>query len=145
VEILLTDQGSWGLALSTKAQKRYLELIGKECYFYQWNQYAFDDKGVDEYILIPDKPENDKYCEIAVTKNLGDITNCIPDDAYFCSSNLKRNDPILIRVIKELGPEAENDYSKFRIIEIPDDVKEWYISKDEIGCEAIHEKHRSWR
>lgn len=142
MEILL-NRGCGGFGLSLKAQERYLELIGKGCYFYQWDQYESKDTGIDKYILIPDKPENEKYCEITVTNYLGDITHDIPGDVYFCIHSLRRNDPILIQVVKELGPEAEDMYSKFNIITIPDDVKEWYIGKDN-GYESVHEKHRMW-
>jgi hypothetical protein len=56
--------------------------------------------------------------------------------------NIKRNDPILVQVVEELGKKANGSYSDLKIVEIPDDV-EWYIH-DYDGMETVHEEHRSW-
>jgi len=49
----------------------------------------------------------------------------------------------LIAVIEELGDEADGEMSDIKIIDISDDVKQWYID-DYDGVESIHEEHRSW-
>jgi hypothetical protein len=55
----------------------------------------------------------------------------------------KRSDPILIEVIEEIGTDvASYNYSKIKIVEIPDDID--YEIHDYDGMETIHEKHRSW-
>lgn len=41
----------------------------------------------------------------------------------FFPESVKRDDPILISVVEELGKEANSEYSKLRIMEISDDVK----------------------
>lgn len=54
-----------------------------------------------------------------------------------------RSDKRLIQVIEKLGVEkASGEYSKIRIIDIPNDI-EWDIDEYD-GIETIHEKHRSW-
>ena len=59
--------------------------------------------------------------------------------------NVNRNDPVLIRVVEELGKkEASNDVmSSLKIIEIPDDI-EWII-EDYDGLERVVEKYRYWQ
>ena len=44
------------------------------------------------------------------------------------SGGIVRNDKTLIKVIEELGEEANVKYSKLTIVEIPDDV-EWTIAE----------------
>ncbi len=66
-----------------------------------------------------------------------------PDEKYVLEiQDLKRDDPLLIRCIEELGPLANGSYANLKIVEIPDDV-EWDI-KEYDGLEHIAEKHRTW-
>lgn len=58
-------------------------------------------------------------------------------------SPASRNDPDLIKVIEELGEEANGDLAEIKIIEIPDDVA-WVIN-DYDGVEWVAEVHRTWR
>jgi len=62
---------------------------------------------------------------------------------YPFSEDEKRNHPMLIRVVEELGAEANGRWSDLKIVDIPDNV-EWYIH-DYDGIESVHEQHRSWR
>jgi hypothetical protein len=65
---------------------------------------------------------------------------------WFANEDIRRDDPILIRIIQELGPEqAAGQHSKLKIIEIPDDVQEngWIIQEYD-GIEWVAEKHRKW-
>ena len=67
-----------GFGLSNKAIKRYLELEGKECYFYKQTKYKYRD-GENEYVLVD---ENDDSSFINCnTKYLGDVVNKL--DNYF--------------------------------------------------------------
>ena len=56
-------------------------------------------------------------------------------------SGVKRNDSRLVEVIEDLGDEAIYNES-IKIVEIPDDVTDWYIT-DEDGFETVREG-RSW-
>lgn len=49
-----------------------------------------------------------------------------------------RNDPELVDAFEYWKPE---DY---KIIELPNDIKKWYIDESDCGSESIHEEHRSW-
>jgi hypothetical protein len=44
--------------------------------------------------------------------------------------------------VKELGKNANTDYSELEVIEIPDDVQ-WEIGEYD-GLEWVAEKHRVW-
>ena len=57
--------------------------------------------------------------------------------------DLRRDDSKLVRVIEELGDEANGDYADLKIVEIPDDV-DWEIGEFD-GTEWVAEKHRTWR
>lgn len=64
-------------------------------------------------------------------------------DLHELFNEIKRNDPILIQVIEELGEKANGNVATLKIIEIPDDI-EWEIEEYD-GSEWISEKHRTWR
>ena len=70
-------------------------------------------------------------------KELAGITD--PD---FYDRHISRDDPFLIRVIDELGEEANNRFCTLKIVEIPADV-EWEIGEYD-GLEWVAEKHRTW-
>ena len=55
---------------------------------------------------------------------------------------VKRDDPMLIRVIEELGQRANGQFANLKIVEIPDEV-EWQIEEYD-GSEWVAEKHRTW-
>ena len=55
---------------------------------------------------------------------------------------IKRNDPILVQIVEELGEAANGRFAELKVIEIPDDV-EWGIEEYD-GDEWIAEKHRTW-
>ncbi len=61
-----------------------------------------------------------------------------------CASHeIRRDDPILVGVVEELGDMANDSLSRLRIVEIPADV-EWWISINLDRQESIAEKHRTW-
>lgn len=53
-----------------------------------------------------------------------------------------RSHPLVVRVVDELGSEADGRHAKLEIVEIPDDVE--YEIDEYDGIESIHEVHRSW-
>lgn len=127
-----------GFGLSPKAQKRYLDLIGKECYFYLCNFENY----TRIYTRIPMEDAESRLFVSTVTRDLGKKIDKIPNDAYWHDTNLERNDPSLIWIVNELGKESNGRFASLEIVEIPDDV-EWEIDEYD-GWETIHEKHRSW-
>ena len=63
------------------------------------------------------------------------------DESYYFDSKIG-TDPILIKIIEEIGDRANDQYSRLKIIEIPDGV-EWEL-REYNGCEYVEEKHRRW-
>ena len=49
------------------------------------------------------------------------------DQAIGVGFNGDRTDPRLISVVEELGPRANGEYSKLKIVEIPDSATDWEI------------------
>lgn len=60
----------------------------------------------------------------------------------FNEHTISRDDPYLIKVVKELGMGANGQFSNLKIIEIPGNV-EWIVSEHD-GAEWVAEKHRTW-
>ena len=48
----------------------------------------------------------------------------------------------MVKVVQDMGVEANGDHAKLKIVEIPADV-EWQIDEYD-GSEWIAEKHRVW-
>jgi len=59
---------------------------------------------------------------------------------YECE--IPRDNPVLIRIIEEMGDAAGGRFSELKIVEIPDDVN-WYIEEYD-GREWVAEHHRTW-
>jgi hypothetical protein len=66
----------------------------------------------------------------------------LTNEDYFSDSTILRDDPALIRVVEELGVEANGRCSELTIVEIPEDVR-WIIAEYD-GKEHIDEIHRTW-
>lgn len=58
------------------------------------------------------------------------------------SHEMQRDDPVLVKIVEDLGAEANGDYAKLKVVEIPDDV-DWAIGEYD-GKEWVAEKHRTW-
>lgn len=65
----------------------------------------------------------------------------ITDDVWY-DREVERDDPYLIKVVKELGPRANGSCASLKIVEIPGDVS-WHIAEYD-GNEWVAEDHRTW-
>jgi hypothetical protein len=63
-------------------------------------------------------------------------------DGYGYAMEEDRTNPDLIRCVMTLGVEADGEYAKLTVINIPDDVQ-WEI-QDYDGNEWVAENHRTW-
>lgn len=115
-----------GFGLSKTAVLRYGELKGITL-------YHVPDKFCDSYYLCP--PEECK-------KPNGSGRFTAPNALYFSVCDIPRDDPILIRVIEELGETANGPFAELKIVEIPESIE--FEIDDYDGMESIHECHRSW-
>jgi hypothetical protein len=82
---------------------------------------------------------NDCYGGFGLSKKALDMLGLKSDSIF----DRDRANPKLVEVVEKLGEKANGFCASLRVIEIPDDVKEWYID-DYDGVETIHEKHRYW-
>jgi len=57
--------------------------------------------------------------------------------------DIERNDQYLVRVVEELGDDANGRFAELKIVDIPDEV-EWQLEEYD-GLEWVAEKHRTWR
>lgn len=58
------------------------------------------------------------------------------------AGSLDRSDPKLIECVETFGEEANGEYAKLEVVEIPDDVEYEITNYD--GSETIEEVHRHW-
>jgi hypothetical protein len=56
--------------------------------------------------------------------------------------DIRRDDPVLVSVVQELGDRANGNFAELKIVEIPASV-DWQI-KEYDGREWIAETHRTW-
>lgn len=56
--------------------------------------------------------------------------------------DIPRDDPYLVKIVKELGMGANGTHANLKIVEIPGDV-DWLIQEYD-GAEWVAEAHRTW-
>ena len=124
-----------GFGLSYAGMMKYAELKGIKFYAFTYktpgdhNTYRYADSDAEECTIhYTSKPltEDGKY----------------EDGSYVSYMDFDRDDPVLVKIVEELGEKANDCHSKLKIVEIPDGT-DYYIH-DYDGNESIHEKHRSW-
>ena len=128
-----------GFDLSIKAVLRYAELSGFKLYPCVQIDHDFRNP---RYRVVDDPAHYNDTLFVHFSTELPDKLGNIEDSTYWSERDIKRTDPILIKVIEELGLEVNTSVSKIEIIEIPDGI-EWGID-DYDGLETVEEKHRSW-
>jgi len=129
-----------GFGLSPEGEKYFLKLKGNGCYFYK-RDYTSKEPKYDRV----DNVEKDLTFTLLVTStaDLGNTTRDIPQNFYFCSYLLERDDPDLVKTVRELGSErASSSLAKLKIVEIPDGIS--YDIQDYDGIEWVAESHRTW-
>lgn len=108
-----------GFVLSNAAHERLIALGVP--HYAKWDEIP---KNEEPYVVDYNGFGEDKYAS-----NFRDYT--------------KRNHPLLIQAIEELGEDKSSGmFGEIRVIEIPDDIE--FEIDDYDGIESIHEKHRSW-
>ena len=85
------------------------------------------------------KPEPDFHIR---EKDYG-IANSKYVDNFYGKPNGNRDNPIVVRVVEELGPqEASGFCADLKVVEIPDGVE--FEVEEYDGNEWVAEKHRTW-
>jgi hypothetical protein len=56
--------------------------------------------------------------------------------------DIKRDDPILVQVIQELGEKANGEYAELKIVSVPNGTN-WEVTEYD-GSETVEEVHQKW-
>lgn len=91
------------------------------------------------YVVI-----NDCYGGFGLSDKAKDMYKklaCITDSSWH-DRDIERDDPYLVKVVKDLGMAANGPYSNLKIVEIPGDV-DWLVQEYD-GAEWVAEAHRTW-
>lgn len=125
-----------GFGLSVKAVRKFLELKGK-------NLYLYDSDLMGAYRKINKEPEACSYLHF-FTKDYGEVVDSGEVDSkdILDIEKIRRTDPALIQVVKELGREANGPFAFLKIVEVPLFV-DWKIIEVD-GLEYVAEKRRIW-
>ena len=124
-----------GFGLSAAAYKRIGELLGKPVHFVESeckNDLLYSAKYVEA------KDPDTLFVAAAFSPN-PDPCN---DDDFVPDYRDERDNPVLVRVVEELGPKANGRFAELKVVQIPDDIK-WDIHEYD-GVEHIAEAHRTW-
>lgn len=127
---LVINRCHGGFGLSHEAVMRYAELKGITLYFEE--EYS-----VIHYYTVPVNEYRKIYEEAQSKQSWKDV-----NELYFSESDIERDDPLLIQVVRELGEKASGRHSKLKIVQIPDDVN--YEIDEYDGIEHVSEVHRTW-
>ena len=95
-------------------------IIGKKASLEDWRKYKASGNSDSSFITVFSDDE-----KLVISQR--------PDD---------RANPTLVRVVEELGEEANGSCAELSIVEIPDGI-EWSIDEYD-GMEHIEEAHRTW-
>lgn len=132
-----------GFGLSPKALLRLWEMGYRDNAMhvaeYFRNDFNYDEessfgrkRAIKEWLNYQDTGETSAF-----------LTVFSPCMNYVLSSyDFKRDDPMLVRVVEELGAEANGRCASLKIVDIPPEVS-WSI-KEYDGNEHVAEDHRTW-
>jgi hypothetical protein len=60
----------------------------------------------------------------------------------FQDRHIDRDDPILVKIVQEMGNDVHGFFANLKIVEIPAEI-DWQVDQHD-GLEWISEKHRTW-
>jgi hypothetical protein len=64
------------------------------------------------------------------------------NDQYWDGRKIKRDDPVLVSIVQEMGEAADGDFASLKVVQLPADV-DWTIAEYD-GQEWVAEQHRTW-
>ena len=128
-----------GFGLSYKGVMAYAKEKGIELYPYVNERTGGGINNFEKF--VPYDGVSEAFLVYYFTAPLCKAGNC-DSETFFYPREMERDDPYLVKVVKELGAEANGPHAKLKVVEIPDDVK-WEIDEYD-GFEHIDEDHRSW-
>jgi hypothetical protein len=137
--VINTQHGGFGL--SAEGIHRYLEITGTP-YWIEENRLSIVSPRF--WLVAPEHRVRDPDAETWHAMSMAERQqhNQLYSQQVFSDSDLDRDDPVLVQVVRELGKAVNSRFSDLKVIEIPADV-EWQIEEYD-GREWIAEKHRTW-
>lgn len=133
-----------GFSLSKEAQALYMEMkYGVDnVHYYTLDNYSGKKSNKEDFIKQGDADD------IYIT-----TTDCGEEFDDYSSLNIDwfeeyndsiefRSDPVLIKVLEELGDDANGHSAAIEIVDVPDDANVYIDNYD--GLETVREKHRRW-
>lgn len=126
-----------GFGLSHEAVMRYADLAGIKIYAYV--DARKKDGRIDFSKMVPYDGKEHAFVIHYYTAEIA-RGGASKDRCYF--KEPERNDPLLVRVVEEMGEAASGRFASLKVVEVPDGI-EWEIDEYD-GMEVVEEKHRSW-
>ena len=139
-----------GFRLSPLAVLEIAKRKGKECFFFS-HDYKTDKftqlslgEAMDEIMFHAFSVSNPQDYNLSTPDEDGlyHSANARSEKISISSSDYDRSDPDLIAVIEELKDAANTEYSKLKIVEIPDGTN--FVIEEYDGNEHIAEAHKEW-
>jgi hypothetical protein len=135
-----------GFGLSEAAVRRYLELRGIEVWVEPRTETYMSLGPL--YWLVPPGPHRATYdpspeAWSRMTMAERQANNKILDSQLFYARDIARDDPLLVRVVEELGSQSYGRHAELKVVDVPSDV-EWTIEEYD-GSEWVAEVHRTWQ
>jgi hypothetical protein len=96
-------------------------------------EFLYLNKSLIEYTTEPRESRYD-------TERYGPLIKV--NGKIWYSSDISRDDPVLVSVVRELGDKANGDFASLKIVEIPASI-DWQIDEYD-GREWVAEAHRTW-
>lgn len=129
-----------GFGLSDEAVVRYHEIKGVPLWVTKDKEYD----SISHYWLVPESERiedaGDKFYQMTMYDR--QAYNQKWSEQTFSVYDLKRDDPVLVQVVEELGDLVNSRYSELKVVDVPDDVN-WEIAEYD-GNEWVAEVHRTW-
>lgn len=124
-----------GFGLSDEAFEMYLNLKGIKYYKYP-SELSFNG----EFFTVP----REKYEMLSEKwrKEDGNYKRINEKNWYLSYTDIKRDDPVIVKVVKKLKDKANATFAKLKIVNVPNGT-DWEIDEDD-GLETVEEKHKSW-
>lgn len=147
-----------GFGLSQRGIRRWCELKGRPCFFFSHKRnasgnlmlgkFAPSTDETDSYVFTFDIPNPDEVIPSSdnwrtMTAEQRAESNRLWSQHSISACDIPRDDPDLVRVVEELGEEANGSCSKLSVVVIPDGV-EWTVEEYD-GNEHVAERHETWR
>jgi hypothetical protein len=144
-----------GFHLSGAALHRLAELRGVPCHLFRlaFPRYVPVKLGDDEEFgvvayTVPEIPpiveQDDRWYRMSDAEKDAHMKekNRVYQETSICPFGIDRTDPLLVRVVEELGDRANGPFAELAVVEIPDGVE--YTIEEYDGLETVCEKRRKW-